>query len=266
MFGIAFRSISIIVAMILGHPAASAQSRVRSEPRQLRYSGGGASNSEEERLAEQLTSGAPSQRVSAADALWRGHSLKYAEDVLQFLANGNLEDKQFQELQTYVRTSLQPKDILWQMKKGDYRWGAWLSFLQPHRDLVPTLIETHKSELDYTPETVLALGKSRDARARDLLIGLLTEKHYRKPGDAAQALGLLGDATVEPALLEVLSTESVWVKVRVCRALGIVGSDRAIKSLKRIVEDKTVAGGELNVARIAQEAIENISKRQSPQK
>ena len=55
-------------------------------PDELQFSDFGHHSEEAAALAERLTQGDAPARLAAARALWRGHSRRYAADVLKFLA------------------------------------------------------------------------------------------------------------------------------------------------------------------------------------
>src|SRR5262245_6510673 len=91
--------------------------QTRSEPRQLMYAGGSPLDPVEERYADRLVNGNPEERLEAADRLWRLHSLKYAEDVLAFLADSKRGDERFSKLKEYIDGTMKPKEIIWHLKK-----------------------------------------------------------------------------------------------------------------------------------------------------
>jgi HEAT repeat protein len=75
------------------------------------------------------------------------------------------------------------------------------------------------------------LGKLRDARAIPALIAHLPDVLTRR--EVVQALGEIGDAAAEPALVERLRTdEYVPVRVAAARALAHMGGARAVLALK----------------------------------
>ena len=142
-----------------------------------------------------------------------------------------------------------------ELKDGDYTWGTWLAFLRPHNDLVPALLAALKDRPDARPETMLALGNSGDPRALDPLLALLKSKDYRTAGDAAQALGYLGDPKAEPALIEALAGKG-WPQLQASQALAIVGSPKALPGLEKLANGGSA--GALNIAGAARDAIVRI--------
>src|SRR5262249_22061749 len=158
--------------------------------------------------------------LAAARALWQGHSRRYAAEVLKYLAGPPPGGEAYQAFQREVEASLRPDRILRELRKGDYEWGAWLAFLRPKEDFVPVLLAGLKDHPKSLPGTVLALGNSGDPRALKPLLKLLRSKDYRTAGDAAQALGYLGDVKAEPALIEALATDNGWRQVKACGALA----------------------------------------------
>ncbi|MGB8295742.1 MAG: sulfatase-like hydrolase/transferase [Polyangia bacterium] len=78
---------------------------------------------------------------------------------------------------------------------------------------------------------IAALGKLRDVRPVPALIAHLPDVRTRL--EVVQALGEIGDASAEPALVERLQTdEYVPVRVAAARALGRMGGARALMTLK----------------------------------
>src|SRR5262249_32739670 len=156
----------------------------------------------------------------AARELWAGHSRRQATNVLKYLAGPPPGGEGFRKLQREVEAALQPQAVLRELKEGDYLWGTWLAFLRPNEQLVPTLLGGlkdkpvrglllgGKGKSEFFPETILALGNSGDARALEPLVELLRSDDYQIAGDAAKALGYLGNAEVEPKLIEALAWDN----------------------------------------------------------
>ncbi len=155
---------------------------------------------------------------------------------------------------------MRPQAVLRELQKGDYLWGTWLAFLRPHNDLVPALLAGFKDKPDEQPETTLALGNSGDPRALEPLLELLKSKEYRKSGDAAQALGYLGSAEAEPALIEALSQDNGWLRIKASAALAKLGSRKALAALEKLANSDEYTGA-LNVKGTVAEAIKSIEKR-----
>jgi WD40 repeat protein len=146
------------------------------------------------------------------------------------------------------------------MKEGDYAWGAWLAFLRPHKDLVPALLAALKDRPNDLPETSLALGNSGDPRALEPLLALVKAKDYRASGDAAFAIGYLGDPKAEPVLIQAL-TESGWPQLQASRALAVLGSSKALPALEKLADEGS--RGALNITGMARDAIVRIERRHS---
>jgi HEAT repeat protein len=78
---------------------------------------------------------------------------------------------------------------------------------------------------------IAALGKLRDPRAVPVLVAHLSDVLTRV--EIVQALGEIGDAAGEPALIERLKTdEYVPVRLAAARALARMGGARAVLALK----------------------------------
>lgn len=98
-------------------------------------------------------------------------------------------------------------------------------------------------------EPLLAVLKSDDQKVREVAASALGEMKAMAavprlieflsimPGEAAQALGMIGDPSAEPALLRCLDTEHVGDRCRVIQALGELKSSQAVPGLMRIIED-----------------------------
>ncbi len=242
-------------------------------PPELQFSCTGTSSDDEEKYAELLVKGEPHQQLAAARELWEGHRRRQASNVLKYLAGSPPGGEGFRKLQREVEASLQPQVILRELKEGDYLWGTWLAFLRPHEQLVPTLLAGLKDKPErgllaggkgkskYFSETMLALGNSGDPRALEPLLELLKSDDYEIAGDAAKALGYLGNADVEPKLVEALAWDNGWRQVNACGALGMIGSRKALPALEKLAKDDRFTGV-LNVAGAAEYAIEQINKRE----
>src|SRR5215208_6262689 len=113
-------------------------------PDELQFSDFGHHSEEATALAERLAQRDPDGRLAAACALWRGHSRRYAADVLKYLAGPPPGGEPFRAFQREVEAALRPEAVLKELKDGDYPWGAWLAFLRPHKDLVPALLAALK--------------------------------------------------------------------------------------------------------------------------
>jgi len=230
-------------------------------PAELQFSCALGLDSREEACAKILVEGDSADRLAAARALWQGHSRRHAAKVLKYLADPPPGGEEYRAFQREIEASFQPEAILRELRKGDYQWGAWLAFLRPHKDVVPTLLAGLKDKPTRLPETMLALGNSGDLRALKPLLDLLKSKDYRTAGDAAGALGYLGNSEVEPKLIGALAADNGWLQVKACGALAKVGTRRALPALEKLAKDDRYTGA-LNVKGMAQYAVENIKKRE----
>jgi hypothetical protein len=229
-------------------------------PDELQFSDAIAFHEAEAALAKKLAVGDSTEQLSAARALWEGHSRKSATNVLRFVVGPPLGGDAFRAFQREVDAALQPDAILRELTAGDYRWGTWLAFLRPQKELVSTLLAGLKDRPRWHPETVLALGNSGDPRALEPLVTLLSNADYRTPGDAAQALGYLGLPEAEPSLVAALANENPWLRVKACDALAKIGTQEAVPALERLAKDNRYTGL-LDVKGTAEFAIESITKR-----
>ena len=90
---------------------------------------------------------------------------------------------------------------------------------------------------------------------------LLKSDDYRIAGDAANALGYLGNAEAEPKLIEALGGDNGWRQVNACGALAKFGSPKALPALEKLAKDDRYTGA-LDVKGMAKDAIERITKRE----
>ncbi len=233
--------------------------RFGEDPDELRFSDAGSGNTDESAFAEQLTKGDSAEKLAAARALWRGHSRKYASEVLKYLAGPPPGGNDFRAFQRKVEAELRPEAVLRELKEGDYLWGTWLAFLRPHKDYIPLLLDGLKTKLERQPETVLALGNSGDARALEPLLRILKSGKYRESGDAARAIGYLGDPKAEPELIKALSRDG-WPQLNASLALAKFGSAKAIPALEKVANYKGYTGA-INTRGVARHAIVRIERR-----
>ena len=78
-----------------------------------------------------------------------------------------------------------------------------------------------------------ALGEKRASQARDGLVALLGHKDQRVRIAAVDALGLLGDASVQGDLMKLLAADKEWrVKAALCEALCRLKAVDAVPSLR----------------------------------
>jgi WD40 repeat protein len=251
---------SLVAKPIPEEPEAGAFSHSHLNPPELQFSCAGTSDKNEEALRSLLEEGDDEQKLSAARALWRGRSRRYAERVVHFTAGTPPGGAAFRAFQKEVERTLQSDSILKELKEGDYLWGTWLAFLRPDKDFVPVLLNGLKTKKDLHHETILALGNSGDPRAFEPLIAILKTRDYQASGEAAQALGYLGDPKAEPALLDALKDSVGWFQAHVCGALGLLGSKDALPPLNKVAEARGYTGA-IDVRGAAMRAIVKIERR-----
>ena len=230
-------------------------------PDELQFSCALGLDTREEACVKALVEEDAADRLAGARALWLGHSRRYAAKVLMYLAEPPPGGEEYRAFQREVEASFEPEAILRELREGDYQWGAWLAFLRPHKEFVPTLLAGLKDRPKMLPETMLALGNSGDPRALKPLLDLLQSKDYRTAGDAALALGYLGNPEVEPRLIEALGADNGWLQVKACGALAKLGTRRALSALEKMAKDDRYTGA-LNVKGMAQYAVASIKKRE----
>jgi len=233
---------------------------VYSDPSELQFSCAVFLNAQEEALAGKLSKGSAEERVAAARDLWNGHSRRHAGHVIEFILGRTSQTDSMAALKHIVEDSLKPEAILRELRQDDNLWGLWLAFLHPHEALVPDLLADLIKKPQNRPEVILALGKSGDPRALQPLLHLVDDSDYRIPGDAANALRYMTFPAAEQKLIEALSRDNGWLKVKACSALGKVGCPRALPALERIAKDRRSTGA-LSIRSTATCAIEAIVKR-----
>ncbi len=104
------------------------------------------------------------------------------------------------------------------------------------------------------------VGAARDALALDAVLGLLSrgEAAHEVAVQAAGALGAIGDARAEPALLALLGQDRAEVRQAAARALGAAGTVRAVEPLLPIARGAVFAPG---LREAALEALRRIQGR-----
>lgn len=132
-------------------------------------------------------------------------------------------------------------------------FAARLELEEIGRRAVPALVaELGRSEANAAAKRAAceALGRIRDAH-KDAVAALVAKL---KDGDeygesvaaaAARALGLIGDASAAPALIEVLKSKAVEtdkvLKAETIKALGILRAKDAVELLRKALDDKKTA-------------------------
>lgn len=233
------------------------------DPPELQFSCAVSASSGEESWATLLKEGDARTQNLSARVLWQRHSRRHAKAVIEFVDNTEADQETVRPLRIAIDTSFQPNNIRRELEHGDYRWGCWLAFLRPNRDLVPSLLDGLKTKAEFLPETLLALGNSKDPRAYEPLLELIKTADTRNAGDAAGALGLLGNPNAEPHLIQALSSENGWLRVKACRALSFVGTRNSIPELTRLANNDRYTGA-LAIRRVARYAIDRIAEREEP--
>jgi hypothetical protein len=201
-------------------------------------------------------------RTHAASQLWNGKSRAYAPVVLSYLAKPLPGcGKEFRQLLATTESDLAPESIRKELLHGKYEWGAWLAFLRPAPEVVPLLIDHLELSTDYRDETILALGASGDQRALPVLLKCLSSGDYSDVGFAASALAYYGDPETEGPLINALRhSHGAWDAAKICRALGVVGTTRALPHL-RDMANRPRGGGAVNANVAASDAIREIQQR-----
>jgi HEAT repeat protein len=108
---------------------------------------------------------------------------------------------------------------------------------------------------------VFALGMLHDERARSLLIHLLldVEQDPKTRGLAAEALGLLRpNAQSTRALIQVLGRGSGEVRYSALCGIGALRSKAALPTLRRLLDDPTIASEEHPIAEVAARIVKDI--------
>ena len=216
-----------------------------------------------QKLAWQLENAKGPSQLGAAKELWRGHCRPHAEAVLKFLEDSKSQSPDFRDFRREVEISLQPESILNELKEGDFKWGAWLAYLRPHKSLVPVLLEALKNDPKKVKlaETLVALGKSNDKRAIEPLIQFLMSDGYYDSWAAATAIGLVEIEVpgLEDQLLACLPKKRGLAAAEVCDVLGKIGTKKSLPKLQEIAAIKYE--GVIDVAGAAKRAIEKINQR-----
>jgi hypothetical protein len=233
------------------------------KPQELQFSDAIGLDPYEEAWGDLLEKSEPKVQVVAGRVLWQKHSRRFSIDVLQIFGMESIKTEGARALQRIIEKSLLPENILDEIEEGDYRWGSWLAYLRPHSSFVPTLLDNLKKKPDLLPETILALGKSRDRRAFDPLSNQLKADDYVTTGFAAVALGYLGLPEAEPLLIDALLSENTWLQVKACRALSMIGTRKSLPALEQLAKDDCFKGI-MNVRGMARLAADSIEDRERP--
>jgi HEAT repeat protein len=87
-------------------------------------------------------------------------------------------------------------------------------------------------------QAILGLGRLKHSPALGPLVVLLERADARTAAVAAEALGGLGDARAEPALLQAAAGEARELRIAAARALGPAGTVAAVEPLMRLLETR----------------------------
>jgi hypothetical protein len=245
-------------AFLLKAQASKTGEFIEFEPPELRFGCVPYYSLDEEAYHDLMQLGVDSETTIAARILWNNYSRRFASDVIKFASEG--KDADTKRLRATIEDDLRPANVEKLLKEGNYAWAAWLAFLRPNERLVPALIAGLKDQPDYVPETLLALGASRDKRAFEPLIGIVSGKNVRMRGNAASALGRLGLVEAESHLLKALDSESGWVQVNAASALAKVGTKASLPALQKHADSDRYTGA-LGVKRVSVDAIKQINAR-----
>jgi hypothetical protein len=232
-------------------------------PPELQFSDAMGLDPYEEAWGDLVQKGDLEVQVFAARVLWQKHSRRYSRDTLKVLTGEAAKTREGENLRQIIENSFKAENIRRELQNGDYKWGTWLASLRPHASLVPMLLENLKKNQEPLPETIFALGQSRDKRAYEPLTHLLNADDYVTKGFAAAALGHFGNPDAEPLLIQALSSSHYWVRVKACRALSMIGTRRAVPALERLAKDDRFTGVS-NVQGMAQYALDSIKEREKP--
>ena len=231
-----------------------------SEPDEFHFSDARGSWGAESSWSQLLADGDLGLRITAAGVLWQKHSGLHTRQVLKFLDEEKSESNEMQTLRRTVEESFHPDSILRELRQGDHGWGAWLAFLRPDAGFVPTLLENLEADAEQRPETLMALGKTRDRRAFEPLRKFLLSNEHIASGFAAEAMGHLGFSEGEPLLIDALTSDNGWLQVNACQGLSLIGTRRSIPALERLATDERYTGA-LSIQEMARRAIESINAR-----
>jgi hypothetical protein len=210
-------------------------------------------------------------RIKAGRHLWARHSFRYARKVIAFTAKLAADSNTARELKLRVEGDLAPKRILAELQRpdgDDTRWWVWLAAIRPHPSLVPSLIQLAQGK-DPLPEVIYALGQSKDPRSLSPLLKVLTEcQDGTTRCIAADAIGEIGDSTVEPQLIKLLRCADLpiqpWIdppiQVALCHALAKIGTARSLPELRKLAVE-TSYPATVDIARAARKAIKAIERR-----
>jgi hypothetical protein len=211
-------------------------------------------------------------KAAMAQSLWDEYSEEYAQQIIELTGKLSGDSNDVIDLKENVAADLKPERILKELQKKDNEhlaWWVWLAVLRPHVSFKPVILELAETEYPL-PETVYALWQSRDPRALPVMLTIL--KNKQNLDDclcciAAEAIGDLGDASVEPQLLDALQgNPSKNPKAKICEALGKIGTKKSLPALQKIAtaeEYQSIRCGpdEFPISEKAKTAIAAIERR-----
>jgi len=110
---------------------------------------------------------------------------------------------------------------------------------QNAEDKVDSLIKKLQSKNRHTrAQTVIALGKLKDARAITPLINALNDTDSYVRGQAAWALGEIKDTSAVQPLITVLKDDYLYVRQESAKGLGKIKDRRAVQPLINALNDE----------------------------
>lgn len=139
----------------------------------------------------------------------------------------------------------------------------WLDFSKRGEVPVEPLISAlkDKKDVDVRWSAAEALGRIGDTKAVEPLIEALKDEHGPVRFTAAEALGRIGAEAVEPQIGSIIGLlndkQPSFVRVSAARALGAIGSAKAIEPLTKRLKD-----GHIPLRTIAKDALYNIRAKQ----
>jgi HEAT repeat protein len=105
--------------------------------------------------------------------------------------------------------------------------------------VVDSLIETLLENDDNRQLAAQGLGASRDPRAVEPLIGVLSDKSRAVRAHAARALGELRDSRAVEPLVELLLKNEESVRIEAAEALGKINVPRAVEPLIQVLQESS---------------------------
>ncbi|MDI6735789.1 MAG: HEAT repeat domain-containing protein [bacterium] len=153
-----------------------------------------------------------------------------------------------------------PQELIAGLKSKDVtvrkNTAVILGAMGSKKALEPLLLTIKDENWQVRREVVKALGKLKDKRATTPLINVLNDDPmWIVQGNAACALGELGNGRVIRILIQALSNKQPFVRENAACSLGKLKSNRAIKPLIKLLCDE-----DSQVQQVATEALTQIGK------